>query len=195
MGQKPIEGSNPSLSASRIENCRWAGFEPDARRARSERRMSEGRRVVLQRGETPARSGDPAERRDEARERRAIPPSPAGIGLCLFAPVAQLDRAPGYEPGGREFESLRAHHTWLGPEITAIAGYLARRGPGQCRDHGCLRFSRPAHRPYRQYPDFRLPQQSDYDARDIKYSVEHGESACLGVAWALDWITCPSCGL
>jgi hypothetical protein len=26
-----------------------------------------------------------------------------------FAPVAQLDRAPGYEPGGREFESLRAH--------------------------------------------------------------------------------------
>jgi hypothetical protein len=27
-----------------------------------------------------------------------------------FAPVAQLDRAPGYEPGGREFESLRAHH-------------------------------------------------------------------------------------
>ncbi|SBV35895.1 hypothetical protein STPYR_10825 [uncultured Stenotrophomonas sp.] len=26
------------------------------------------------------------------------------------APVAQLDRVPGYEPGGREFESLRAHH-------------------------------------------------------------------------------------
>ncbi len=28
----------------------------------------------------------------------------------LHAPVAQLDRAPGYEPGGREFESLRARH-------------------------------------------------------------------------------------
>ena len=26
----------------------------------------------------------------------------------LSAPVAQLDRVPGYEPGGREFESLRA---------------------------------------------------------------------------------------
>ena len=26
------------------------------------------------------------------------------------APVAQLDRANGYEPLGREFESLRAHH-------------------------------------------------------------------------------------
>jgi hypothetical protein len=28
-----------------------------------------------------------------------------------FAPVAQLDRAPGYEPGGREFESLRARQS------------------------------------------------------------------------------------
>ena len=26
------------------------------------------------------------------------------------APVAQLDRVPGYEPGGREFESHRARH-------------------------------------------------------------------------------------
>ncbi len=29
--------------------------------------------------------------------------------LCS-APLAQLDRASGYEPEGREFESLRAHH-------------------------------------------------------------------------------------
>ncbi len=28
----------------------------------------------------------------------------------LRAPVAQLDRVPGYEPGGREFESLQARH-------------------------------------------------------------------------------------
>jgi hypothetical protein len=27
-----------------------------------------------------------------------------------IAPLAQLDRATGYEPVGREFESLRAHH-------------------------------------------------------------------------------------
>ena len=27
-----------------------------------------------------------------------------------LAPLAQLDRASGYEPEGREFESLRAHH-------------------------------------------------------------------------------------
>ena len=28
----------------------------------------------------------------------------------LYAPVAQLDRVPGYEPGGRTFESCRARH-------------------------------------------------------------------------------------
>jgi hypothetical protein len=28
------------------------------------------------------------------------------------APLAQLDRASGYEPEGREFESLRAHHSF-----------------------------------------------------------------------------------
>jgi len=30
--------------------------------------------------------------------------------LLNKAPVAQLDRVIGYEPIGREFESLRAHH-------------------------------------------------------------------------------------
>ncbi len=30
-----------------------------------------------------------------------------------YALVAQLDRVPGYEPGGREFESLRARHFGL----------------------------------------------------------------------------------
>ncbi len=34
-----------------------------------------------------------------------------GLRKSLFtAPVAQLDRAFGFEPKGREFESLRAHH-------------------------------------------------------------------------------------
>ena len=39
-----------------------------------------------------------------------------GGGRPRCAPVAQLDRAFGFEPKGREFESLRAHHklseTW-----------------------------------------------------------------------------------
>ena len=30
--------------------------------------------------------------------------------VAKSAPLAQLDRASGYEPEGREFESLRARH-------------------------------------------------------------------------------------
>jgi hypothetical protein len=33
------------------------------------------------------------------------------------APLAQLDRASGYEPEGREFESLRAHHLLTDPSL------------------------------------------------------------------------------
>ena len=33
------------------------------------------------------------------------------IEAPLIAPLAQLDRASGYEPEGREFESLRARHS------------------------------------------------------------------------------------
>src|SRR5213593_3069642 len=32
------------------------------------------------------------------------------IKLNVRAPLAQLDRASGYEPGGRRFESCRARH-------------------------------------------------------------------------------------
>ena len=35
-----------------------------------------------------------------------------------LAPLAQLDRASGYEPEGREFESLRARHSF--PALAAI---------------------------------------------------------------------------
>src|SRR5947209_4520634 len=35
------------------------------------------------------------------------------------APVAQLDRAPDYESGGREFESLRARHFSIERNTTA----------------------------------------------------------------------------
>jgi hypothetical protein len=40
-----------------------------------------------------------------------------------FAPVAQLDRASGYEPEGRVFESPRAHH------LTHITSYSCGRDP------------------------------------------------------------------
>ncbi len=34
-----------------------------------------------------------------------------------FAPLAQLDRASGYEPEGRKFESSRAHHSKTHPTL------------------------------------------------------------------------------
>ena len=36
---------------------------------------------------------------------------PSRLQSAECAPVAQLDRATGYEPVGRAFESLRAHHS------------------------------------------------------------------------------------
>ena len=38
-----------------------------------------------------------------------IPPQAAKLLNEAKAPVAQLDRAPGFEPVGRRFESCRAH--------------------------------------------------------------------------------------
>ena len=39
------------------------------------------------------------------------------------APVAQLDRVSGFEPGGREFESLRARHL-KDSYLQALAGHI-----------------------------------------------------------------------
>ena len=56
---------------------------------------------------------EPQYRSSQAGGRRRRPPPPDGptpvLSLAGCAPVAQLDRASGFEPGGREFESLRAH--------------------------------------------------------------------------------------
>ena len=41
--------------------------------------------------------------------------------LSNHAPVAQLDRVPGYELGGREFESLRARQ--LNQGLTLFLNY------------------------------------------------------------------------
>ncbi len=45
------------------------------------------------------------------------------------APVAQLDRASGFEPEGREFESLRARHFPVGlnrPALVDVSEFAAR---------------------------------------------------------------------
>ena len=88
----------------------------------------------------PNRRGEESRKRSDAREAEGAPllreyrvkssiegsnPSHSATGFAMqkldepvhstaqfrfCAPVAQLDRAPGYELGGREFESLRARH-------------------------------------------------------------------------------------
>src|SRR4030095_2137707 len=57
----------------------------------------------------------------------------AGKPKCYnykLAPVAQLDRVPGYEPGGRGFESCRARQInqrvrsiWSSPFFLALANF------------------------------------------------------------------------
>src|SRR5229473_5650122 len=49
------------------------------------------------------------------------------LNFNYSAPVAQLDRASGYEPEGREFESLRAHH-FFRPSAEARRSRVPRRG-------------------------------------------------------------------
>ncbi len=58
------------------------------------------------------RDGREAEGAPLLREygRNPIEGSNPSLSATAIAPVAQLDRVSGYEPGGREFESLRARH-------------------------------------------------------------------------------------
>lgn len=48
------------------------------------------------------------------------------IPLLFKAPVAQLDRAPGYELGGRRFESFRARHTRRKSRWETIGSFVLR---------------------------------------------------------------------
>jgi hypothetical protein len=50
--------------------------------------------------------------------------------LIPRAPVAQLDRAPGFEPGGRRFESVRARQLTRWRKFACIG--LALRDPHVC---------------------------------------------------------------
>jgi hypothetical protein len=45
--------------------------------------------------------------------------------LSSKAPVAQLDRVPGYEPGGREFESLRARQPFKINDLGVNSSFAA----------------------------------------------------------------------
>ncbi len=52
----------------------------------------------------------------------------------LYAPVAQLDRVLGYEPSGREFESLRARQIRKG--VTIGGPFFDSGTPEQFELHG-----------------------------------------------------------
>ena len=50
-----------------------------------------------------------------------------------IAPLAQLDRATGYEPVGREFESLRAHHSSANRRQERAPGVKLPRANLECK--------------------------------------------------------------
>ena len=54
-----------------------------------------------------------------------------------YALVAQLDRVPGYEPGGRRFESYRARHI---EKIPAMQGFFCLKFHRHCFFYKALFF-------------------------------------------------------
>src|SRR5215472_15085485 len=56
------------------------------------------------------------------------------------APLAQLDRASGYEPEGREFESLRARHLSFPSFTYTTFSFPVLRRPSECHK-SVIRFS------------------------------------------------------
>jgi hypothetical protein len=59
----------------------------------------------------------------------------AHIAFSLLAPLAQLDRASGYEPGGRRFESCRARQASPAQAVTLIRyRQTGQKGPSGSMD-------------------------------------------------------------
>ena len=54
--------------------------------------------------------------------------APPFLQIAKDALVAQLDRAPDYESGGREFESSRARHFFKLPDIQPAHRITAQTG-------------------------------------------------------------------
>ena len=82
-------------------------------------------------------------------------------GQLLNAPVAQLDRVPGFEPGGRGFESLRARHIYQQPTDSKRRGGM-RSPVGSTKSSGtilnfelCGKARRAEHKEVRSNPSGR----------------------------------------
>ena len=76
----------------------WLGIAWGWKAWRCGGRVAAGAATRRSRGERP----EPGPRLARRKPKAAI--------IDSYAPVAQLDRVPGYEPGGRGFESCRARH-------------------------------------------------------------------------------------
>src|SRR5436309_222162 len=83
-------------------------------------------------------------KKNDVSAHRALP-NPAApfcynrcVAFLSVAPLAQLDRASGYEPEGREFESLRAHHFIgvLGPSLSELPFSFTAVLPRRLRSAG-----------------------------------------------------------
>jgi hypothetical protein len=99
------------------------------------------------------------------------------------APVAQLDRVPGYEPGGREFESLRARH-WL----SELKGKLIREATSshfknsRCRSHCRFRLVYDNGKRYSRYSDNR---QSGEDLFGLALNHQGSRESPAGIRTAV----------
>ena len=85
--------------------------ELDSERCPRGRRGSPAKGVS---GQKPDRGFESLSLRHSIVDASAATTDNSRLALCSNAPVAQLDRVPGYELGGREFESLRARHSTKG---------------------------------------------------------------------------------
>ncbi len=75
------------------------------------------------------------------------------VAVLFYAPVAQLDRVPGYELGGRRFESFRAHHSGIDVSMHCLPKAPGPSGPGlhHSSKHQCRRWGRLAHLAWRSF--------------------------------------------
>src|SRR6266699_3402612 len=90
---------------------------------------SRSERVVFSLGRVPKSAGSRPLRRCK-RFRQAVESRRKPVLRFVYrAPLAQLDRASGYEPEGREFESLRARHSFHAVAKKFPTSGLGRLGP------------------------------------------------------------------
>ena len=99
--------SRDHSSIGRASGCRPDGCELDTRWSRS--RDSRVTRLRRARGAPPPRAGGATTILAGRSPSSPVSSSAATRIRLTCAVVAQRTRAPGFEPGGREFESLRRH--------------------------------------------------------------------------------------